>query len=114
MVAAAAAAVVVVICRIVCIPIPQSDPPQWWVERSLSICNAGPDVCKEIPDMTYNDAEDLIFRHAAVHEKAESHQYPRQPGSAENEQAHEAEAGVGVATTPDVDQGAGKSSAQKG
>ena len=49
-----------------------------------------------------------------MHAQAEGHEHPRQPRRCEDEDAQKAEAGIGVAAGPDVDEGAGEGGAQKG
>ena len=71
------------------------------------------DVIEEVPNMTDHHAADLVLGHNSMHNKAERHQHPREIGSCEDQQSQKAEAGIRVATAPDVDQTGGKRSAQK-
>lgn len=70
-------------------------------------------VIEEVPNMTNDHATDLILGHNSMHNKAERHQYPGQIGSCEDKQSQKTEAGIRVATAPDVDQTGGKRRAQE-
>lgn len=70
---------------------------QWWVY-----------VVEEVPNVANDDTHYLVPGDRAVHKQAEGHQHPRQVRSCEDEQAEEAQSGVGVAARPDVNEGRGE------
>lgn len=94
--------------------LPQPDPPRRRIQGSLSLVQTGPDVREEVPHVTHDDAEDLIFGYGAVHEQTETHEHPGEVGGFENEEKEEGEAGFGVAARPDVDEGRGEGGAEEG
>lgn len=71
-------------------------------------------VVKEVPHMADDDTADLVLGHDAVHNEAKGHQHPGKIGRGEHQQAEEAQAGLGVAATPDVDEAGGEGGAEEG
>lgn len=71
------------------------------------------DVIEEVPHMPDHNATDLILGHNLVHDQAEGHEHPWKVGSREDQQAQEAEASLGVAAGPDVDQAGRECSAEE-
>lgn len=74
----------------------------WW------ICE-----CANRLTMTNNDTAKLILRPVSMQHHVESYQDPRQPRSLECEETQKAQPGVGVSTTPDVNQSRAESRAEK-
>lgn len=61
-------------------------------------------VVEEVPNVANDNTHDLVPGNRAVHKQAEGHQHPRQVRSREDEQAQEAQSGVGVTARPDVNE----------
>lgn len=72
------------------------------------------DIVEPVPNMADDHPAEFILGHDAVDDKAKGHQHPREIGRREHQHAQKAEARVGVAATPDVDEAGGQRGAHKG
>lgn len=66
-----------------------------------------------IDTVSDHNATELILGPLTVQDDAQSQHDPWQPGSAKDKQAEEAELGIGVASGPDVDEGAAQGAPQE-
>lgn len=64
--------------------------------------------------MSDDAPEDLVFRHGAMEHEGEAGQDEGQVWRGEDEEAEKGEARLGVASAPDVDEGAGQGGAEEG
>lgn len=74
----------------------------------------GIDIGKEIPDVAYNDAHNLILWNGTMEHEAEAHQDPGQVWCCEHQQAEEAQSRIRIPSRPDVDQSRRQRVAQEG
>lgn len=83
---------------------------QWFRSRDQIKCQFQGDDARTMPN---DNTTNLILGHAAMQHQTKRHQHPRQVRRREDQQAEEAQTGLGIAAGPDVDQAAAEGRAEE-